>query len=573
MIKAVPLRTRTVDPLASARLAQAGLSPLMTRLYAGRGIDSPAALETGFGHLLAPASMKGTQAGAELLADAIRSKRRVLIVGDYDCDGATGVAVGVLGLRAMGAIVDYLVPNRFEHGYGLTPEIVDMALTHPRLGRPDLLITVDNGIASIDGVAHARAAGLQVLITDHHLPGHELPNATVIINPNQPGCSFASKSIAGVGVMFYLLIALRAELRKRGAFEGRTEPALVDLLDLVALGTVADVVRLDRNNRVLVAGGLKKLRSGRSRPGLLALLRVAGRDPRLLSSSDLGFALGPRINAAGRLSDIALGVECLLCDDDAQAQGLASELDAINRERRELQQEMNESALAVIGEPDPGHRTLVAFEPGWHQGVIGLVASKLKDRFGRPTLALARDDRNPGQLRGSGRSIEGVHLRDALDLADRRAPGVVLRFGGHAMAAGLTLLESGLPAFSQAFEEAVNTLADPACFAPIQETDGALAPEEFTLQSIQDIEQQVWGQGFPEPLFAQPFEVHGQRLIKERHLKLDLKFGSRRLAGILFGHTESLPARVTLAYALQRDDWQGPGGLSLIVRHIGESAT
>jgi single-stranded-DNA-specific exonuclease len=292
--------------------------------------------------------MKGAQAGAELLADAIRAKRRLLIVGDYDCDGATGMAVGVLGLRAMGAIVDYLVPNRFEHGYGLTPRIVEMALTHPRLGRPDLLITVDNGIASIDGVAHARAAGLQVLITDHHLPGHELPDATVIINPNQPGCEFSSKSIAGVGVMFYLLIALRAELRRRGAFEGRAEPGLVDLLDLVALGTVADVVRLDRNNRLLVEGGLKRLRSGRSRPGLLALLRVAGRDPRLLASSDLGFALGPRINAAGRLSDIALGVECLLCDDDEQAQGLAAELDSINRERRELQDEMNESALATI---------------------------------------------------------------------------------------------------------------------------------------------------------------------------------------------------------------------------------
>ena len=572
MIKAVPLKTRSVDPVAAARLSQAGLSPLMTRLYAARGIDSSAALETGIAHLLAPTTMKGAQAGAELLADAIRAKRRLLIVGDYDCDGATGMAVGVLGLRAMGAIVDYLVPNRFEHGYGLTPPIVEMALTHPRLGRPDLLVTVDNGIASIDGVAHARAAGLQVLITDHHLPGHELPDATVIINPNQPGCGFPSKSIAGVGVMFYLLIALRTELRRRGAFEGRAEPGLVDLLDLVALGTVADVVRLDRNNRLLVAGGLKRLRSGRSRPGLLALLRVAGRDPRLLASSDLGFALGPRINAAGRLSDIALGVECLLCDDEEQAQGLAAELDSINRERRELQEEMNESALATIGEPDPARRTLVAFEPGWHQGVIGLVASRLKERFGRPCLALARDERNPGQLRGSGRSIDGVHLRDALDLADRRSPGHLLRFGGHAMAAGLTLLETGLPAFSQAFEEAVATLADPSCFARVQETDGALSPEEFSLQSVQDIEQQVWGQGFPEPLFAQPFDVHGQRLIKDRHLKLDLRFGTRRLAGILFGQTEPLPPRATLAFTLARDDWQGPGGLSLIVRHIGESA-
>jgi single-stranded-DNA-specific exonuclease len=565
-----PLRlaARRVDPRAVARLTGAGLSPLMAHLYAGRGIAGIEGVGGGPADLLAPALLRGVQDAATLLADTIAARRRVLIVGDYDCDGATGVAVGVLGLRAMGAIVDYLVPNRFDFGYGLTPEIVDAALDHPRLGRPDLLVTVDNGVASLEGVARARAAGLQVLVTDHHLPGPQLPDADVLVNPNQPGCGFPSKHLAGVGVMFYVLLALRATLRARGAWQDRAEPVLADLLDLVALGTIADVVRLDRNNRLLVAAGLKRLRAGRARPGLLALLRRAGREPRSAGSLDLGFALGPRINAAGRLSDISLGVECLLADDEGEAERLAALLDDMNRERREIEVGMSEQAMTEVGEPDPSRRTLVAFRPDWHQGVIGLVASRLKERFTRPTIALARDDRQPGLLKGSGRSIAGLHLRDALDLADRRAPGVLLRFGGHAMAAGLTLAETGLARFEEAFEAAVRELADPTIFSPVLETDGPLPEEALHVGTVAEIDHEVWGQGFPPPLFADRFRVLGQRLVKDRHLKLDLQLGRRRIPAIAFGRTEPVGPQAVLAYRLQRDTWQGADGVSLVVAHV-----
>jgi single-stranded-DNA-specific exonuclease len=559
---------RRVDPRALASLTAAGVSPLMARLYAGRGIDGAVSIGGGPADLIPPQALLGAADAARLLADAITAHRRLLVVGDYDCDGATGVAVGVLGLRMMGAVVDYLVPNRFDHGYGLTPEIVDVALAHPRLGRPDVLITVDNGIASIEGVARARAAGLQVVVTDHHLPGSTLPAADALVNPNQPGCTFPSKNLAGVGVMFYVLLALRAELRARGAWSGRSEPPLAELLDLVALGTVADVVRLDRNNRLLVAAGLKRLRGGRARPGLLALLRLAGREPREVGSLDLGFALGPRINAAGRLSDISMGVECLLEQDETRAAELARQLDEMNRERREIETDMRDEALVDVGEPDPACRTLVAFRPGWHQGVIGLVASRLKERHGRPTLALARDERVPGTLKGSGRSIPGVHLRDVLDLVDRRAPGVLMRFGGHAMAAGLTMAEDGLARFSDAFEAAVRELADPASFSPVLETDGPLAPDELNVGTVAEIDHEVWGQGFPAPLFADRFEVLSQRLIKDRHLKLELRLGTRRVAAIAFGRTEPVEREALLAYQLQRDTWQGADGISLIVRHF-----
>ncbi len=562
------LAPRRVDPRALARLTAAGVSPLMARLYASRGVEDPAGIGGGPADLLPPSTMRGADDAGRLLADAVAARARILVVGDYDCDGATGVAVGVLGLRAMGAVVDYLVPNRFDYGYGLTPEIVDAALAHPRLGRPDLLVTVDNGIASLEGVARARAAGLRVLVTDHHLPGPALPEADALVNPNQPGCGFRSKHLAGVGVMFYVLCALRAELRARGAWRGRAEPPLAELLDLVALGTVADVVRLDRNNRLLVSAGLKRIRAGRTRPGLLALLRLAGREPRDVGSLDLGFALGPRINAAGRLSDISVGVECLLEDDDARAAELASRLDAMNRERREIEADMREEALADVGEPDPARRTLVAFRPTWHQGVVGLVASRLKERFARPALALARDDRNPGLLKGSGRSIAGVHLRDALDLVDRRAPGVLLRFGGHAMAAGLTMREDALARFADAFEDAVRELADPACFAQVVETDGALAPEELSVATLAEIEHEVWGQGFPAPLFADRFAVLSQRLVKDRHLKLELRLGTRRISAIAFGRTEPVGDEALIAYRLQRDDWRGEAGVSLVVAHV-----
>ncbi len=570
MSAAVILQKRAVDVAALARLSAVGHSPLMARLYASRGIQMPDALSIELSQLHAPDQLEGTLAAGALLADAIAAERRILVVGDYDCDGATGVAVGVLGLRAMGARVDYLVPNRFDHGYGLSPEIVDLAREHPRLGCPDLLVTVDNGISSLEGVAHARACGMEVLVTDHHLPGTALPQATVLVNPNLRDSRFPSRHLAGVGVMFYVLLALRAELRRRGRFTDRAQPQLAELLDLVALGTVADVVRLDANNRRLVAAGLKRLRNGQARPGVLALLQAAGRDPRRAVASDLGFAIGPRINAAGRLSDITLGVECLLADSHEAAAQMAQTLDTMNRERREIEADMSESALAEVGQPDSQQRTLVAFGEGWHQGVIGLVASRLKERFGRPTLALARDDREPDLLKGSGRSIEGVHLRDAIDLADRYAPGALVRFGGHAMAAGLTLRAAHLAAFTEALETAVRTLADPACFERAVLTDGPLDPSELSLNTLADIEQQVWGSGFPEPLFADHFEVRSQRLIKERHLKLELRLGTRAVSAIMFGRTDPLPPRALLAYQLQRDDWQGRNGMSLRVIHQGQ---
>jgi single-stranded-DNA-specific exonuclease len=572
MSSPVRFAPRRIDPRALARLTEAGVSPLMARLYAARGVAGPQGVGGGPADLLPPDTLAGSRLAGERLADAIGAGERLLVVGDYDCDGATGVATAVLGLRALGAQVDYLVPNRFDHGYGLTPEIVDVALAHPRLGRPDWLITVDNGVASFEGVARAHAAGVRVLVTDHHLPGDRLPDADVLVNPNQSGCPFPSKHLAGVGVMFYVLLATRAELRRRGAFDGRTEPPLAGLLDLVALGTVADVVRLDRNNRLLVAEGLRRLRAGRARPGLLALLRAAGREPRSVTGFDLGFALGPRINAAGRLADISLGVECLLADDPARAEALAEQLDAMNRERREIEADMRDEALLEIGAPEPDRRTLVVYRPAWHQGVVGLVAARLKERFGRPTIALARDDRTPGLLKGSGRSIAGVHLRDVLDLADRRCPGALVRFGGHAMAAGLTLHEARLEAFVSALEGAVRELADPACFSPVIETDGPLADEDLHLGTVAEIEAEVWGQGFPPPLFAERLGVISQRLVGERHLKLELQHGSRRVAAIAFGRTEPMPPQALIAYELQRDTWQGTHGLSLLVRHVGDAA-
>jgi single-stranded-DNA-specific exonuclease len=564
---------RHADPRARARLEAAGHSPLMARLYAARGITDPSEVAGGLPDLLEPDRLQGIHEASALLADAIAARQRLLVVGDYDCDGATGVAVGVLGLRTLGAVVDYMVPNRFEHGYGLTPEIVELALAHPRIGRPDVLITVDNGIASHAGIDHARAAGLRVVVTDHHLPGPTLPHADALVNPNQPGCGFPSKHLAGVGVMFYLLCALRATLRARKVWAGQREPALGDLLDLVALGTVADVVRLDRNNRLLVAAGLRRLQSGRARPGLLALLRLAGREPRTAGSLDLGFALGPRINAAGRLSDISLGVECLLEDDAQRATELAERLDAMNRERRDIESGMREEALAEVGEPAEDARTLVAFRAGWHQGLVGLVAARLKERFGRPTIALARDDRQPGLLKGSGRSIPGVHLRDALDLADRRAPGALVRFGGHAMAAGLTLSESSLPQFGAAFEAAVRELSDPACFSTVVETDGPLSPQELSVATVAQLGQQVWGQGFAPPLFADRFTVVSQRLVRDRHLKMVLQLGERRLSAIAFGRTEPVGPQAVLAFELERDTWQGGEGLSLQVRHVHPTGT
>ncbi len=537
----------------------------MARLLAARGVRGADELGTDLRGLLAPEGMLGLDAGAALLARAAQATEPVLVIADYDCDGATACAVAVRGLRALGLRVDYLVPNRFEHGYGLTPAIVDLAAEHPRLGKPSLIVTVDNGIASVEGVARARELGIAVLVTDHHLAGDHLPEAAAIVDPNQPGCPFASKHLAGVGVMFYLLLALRAELRRRGVFAARAEPALQSLLDLVALGTVADLVRLDRNNRLLVSAGLRRIRAGHAHAGVSALFELAGRDPRRASCADLGFALGPRINAAGRLADISLGVECLLADDAEHARTLAARLDAINRERRDIELKMREEALADAEELPPDSLSLVVYRDAWHEGVVGLVASRLKERHHRPVVAFAKSAADESLLRGSGRSITGVHLRDLLDLVSKRHPGLILRFGGHAMAAGLTLQACELERFTAALEAAIRDFADEAAFEANLLTDGPLAADEFDLRLVDELERAVWGQGFPVPVFSDVVQVLSQRLVKDRHLRVELRVQGRRMSGIAFGRTDPLPPVARIAYRVTRDEYRGLAEVRLLI--------
>jgi single-stranded-DNA-specific exonuclease len=561
--------TRAPSPADEAALIRHGLHPVLARLYAARGVRMPGEIETALTQLVSPLQLKGVAEAAALLADAIEAKRRLLVVADYDCDGATACAVAVRGLRMFGAQIDYLVPNRFEYGYGLTPEIVELAASRPA-GPPDLLITVDNGIASVDGVAAARALGIDVLVTDHHLPGDVLPAARAIVNPNQPGCTFPSKCIAGVGVMFYVLLALRAHLRERGAFGagGMPEPRLDGLLDLVALGTVADVVKLDGNNRVLVAQGLARIRRGRMHPGVAALLRAAGREARTASGFDLGFALGPRLNAAGRLSDMSLGIECLITDDVGRAWELAQQLDAMNRERREIEAGMQEQALVDLASFDPaGSSTITLFNRDWHQGVIGIVASRLKEKFHRPAFTFAPADASGTLVKGSGRSIAGFHLRDALDLIAKREPGMLAKFGGHAMAAGLTLAAADVPRFAAAFEAVGREWLTDDALARVVVTDGHLEDAYFTPQVVEMLEAAVWGQGFPAPTFSGEFEVASQALVKDKHLRLQLTHGRQRFQAIWFNRTEPLPARAHIAYRLACDTWNGVSRVQLIVEH------
>ena len=555
--------TRRTPQVARERLEYEGVHPLLARLYAARGIARAADLDTALSALLDPSLLKGAAEAATLLADAIAAKRRLLIVADYDCDGATACAVGVRALSAFGAEVSYLVPNRFDYGYGLTPEVVRLAAER----KPDVIITVDNGIASVDGVAEAKRLGIATLVTDHHLPGDELPAAECIVNPNQPGCGFPSKSIAGVGVMFYVVLALRAELRRRGAFNAAPEPNLAALLDLVALGTVADVVKLDRNNRILVAQGLARIRQGRMQPGLRALFRVAGRESERASTFDLGFALGPRLNAAGRLADMSLGIECLVTDDLGQALNIAQQLDQLNRERRSIETDMQDQALAFLDTIDATDRaSLSLYDPAWHQGVVGILASRVKDRLHRPVIAFARG--SAGELKGSGRSIAGLHLRDALDLVSKRAPGLLLRFGGHAAAAGLTLREEDLGDFEALFEAVVRGLVSPADLTRTLETDGPLEAGRMTLESARLLEGEIWGQGFPAPLFSDEFDVDKQRILKDRHLKLTLRKGAARFEAIQFNFAGSVPATVHAAYRLAVNEFNGISSVQLVLEHM-----
>ncbi|AMO36010.1 single-stranded-DNA-specific exonuclease RecJ [Thauera humireducens] len=561
------IQSRPVSQQALARLADAGLHPLLARLYAARGIARADELDTSLKNLLPPEALTGTQEAAVLLADAIEAGARMVIVADYDCDGATACAVGMRALRAFGADVHYLVPDRVTLGYGLTPAMVEIAA---RL-EPDVLITVDNGIASVEGIAAARAHGMATVITDHHLPGDVLPEADVIVNPNQPGCDFPSKALAGVGAMFYTMLALRAELRERGAFTGGKEPNLADLLDLVALGTVADVVKLDRNNRILVAQGLARMRAGRLQPGIRALFALAGRDPARASTTDLGFMIGPRLNAAGRLSDMSLGIECLITDDAGRAMNIAQELDKLNRERRSIEAGMQEEALARLsgfnGEVSAGNRATIAlFEPDWHQGVIGIVAGRIKEKLHRPTIAFARA--NDGELKGSGRSIPGLHLRDALDLVTKRHPDLIVRFGGHAMAAGLTIRESELARFDAAFEDVVSELLEPAQLERRIETDGNLEPGYFALDAVRMLDNEIWGQGFPAPVFDDVFRVERQRVLKDKHLKLELTRGNTRYEAIQFNHAEGAAAQIHAAYRLSINEYNGVSSVQLMLEHF-----
>ncbi len=550
------------------------LPPLLTRLYAARGVQSAAELDKGLARLIPYQQLKGMDAAVELLVQGLRSGQRMLIVGDFDADGATASTVGVLGLRLLGAAhVDYLVPNRFEYGYGLTPEIVAVALERA----PQLLITVDNGISSVEGVAAAKAAGLTVLVTDHHLPGAELPAADAIVNPNQPGCEFPSKALAGVGVMFYVLLALRARLRDMGWFTAqRPEPNLGELLDLVALGSVADVVPLDANNRILVHQGLARIRAGRARPGLRAILEVAGRDHRRITSTDLGFILGPRLNAAGRLDDMALGIECLLCEDEALARDIAVQLDQLNQDRKAIEQGMQREALAQLKDLPLEDMPfgLCLFEPDWHQGVIGILASRMKERYHRPTIAFA--DAGDGVLKGSARSVPGFHIRDALDAVAAKHPELISKFGGHAMAAGLSLPQANFAAFAAAFDAEVRRQLCEDDLTGRLLSDGALSIEEFHLPLAKELRNAgPWGQHFPEPLFHGVFQLVQQRVVGERHLKVVLKSecGSVQLDGIAFGVDRDIWPNPTvrwveLAYKLDVNEYRGQESVQLLIAHI-----
>ena len=578
------ITTRTYDSQAFESLRHGGLSSVLARIYAARGISNSTQLETALTRLIPFNQIRNIHLMASLLADAIEARRRLLIIADYDSDGATACAVGIRILRKLGADVSYLVPNRFEYGYGLTPEIVDLAYT---TFRPDIIITVDNGIASIEGVKAAKALGMQVLITDHHLPGDELPDATAIINPNQPGCPFPSKNIAGVGVIFYLMLALRAEFRQRSAFINNKEPNLAAFLDLVALGTVADVVRLDDNNRILVQQGLKRIQAGLACAGINALLKVAGRKAQQTSTYDLGFILGPRLNAAGRLDDMSLGIECLVTDDAANAEQIARQLDALNVRRREIESNMQDSALSKLESTLHAENAQIQsaysvclFDHSWHQGVIGILASRIKDKYHRPVIIFAPG--NDGEIKGSGRSIPGFHLRDALDLVSKRYPGVIVKFGGHAAAAGLTILAEHFVRFCEAFETTAQSLLTESDLTRVIETDGELVESDMNMELARQLTHQVWGQGFPQPTFNACFYVVNQRLVGEKHLKLKLKKVPANGASvsesndisydaILFFHNDLLPDVISAVYRLQINEFNGRTTLQLLLEHWSQA--
>ena len=555
--------TRDYSPAIVGHLMDEGFSEPLARVLAARGIESGNDLKPDWRAMLPPLSLMGTTAAARILADAIEAGKRIMVIADYDCDGATACAVALLGLREMGATVDYLVPDRFVYGYGLTPEIVELAASK----KADLILTVDNGMASIDGVEKAKALGIDVIITDHHLPAEKLPAAACIVNPNTPGCDFPSKNLAGVGVMFYVLMALRAEFRSRGRFDAANQPRLDALVDLVALGTVADVVKLDRNNRILVQQGLAKVRRGHTHPGLKALFEIAGRPSAQARVRDFGFVIAPRINAAGRLDLMTAGIECLISRTDDEAQHYAKILDDYNRQRRELELDMQWDAAMLLNKIDVTKRhTLALFEPTWHQGIVGLVASRVKESKHRPTIAFA--NAADGEMKGSGRSIEGVHLRDMLDLVTKKAPGIIKKFGGHAMAAGLTIDAHHFEDFSRAFESVVTENCDEEVFERHVYVDGDLAARDITPALVEAINGQIWGQGFLPPLFANEFKVLHQTVLKGGHLKLMLEMQGARFSGIFFRRSAQVPDVARLAYRPEINEWMGQKSIQLVIEQV-----
>ena len=555
--------TRDYSPAIVGHLMDEGFSEPLARVLAARGIESADDLKPDWRAMLPPLSLMGTTAAARILADAIEAGKRIMVIADYDCDGATACAVALLGLREMGATVDSLVPDRCIYGYGLTPEIVELAASK----KADLILTVDNGMASIDGVEKAKALGIEVIITDHHLPAEKLPAAACIVNPNTPGCDFPSKNLAGVGVMFYVLMALRAEFRKRGRFDAANQPRLDALVDLVALGTVADVVKLDRNNRILVQQGLAKVRRGHTHPGLKALFEIAGRPSAQARVRDFGFVIAPRINAAGRLDLMTAGIECLISRTDDEAQHYAKILDDYNRQRRELELDMQWDAAMLLNKIDVTKRhTLALFEPTWHQGIVGLVASRVKESKHRPTIAFA--NAADGEMKGSGRSIEGVHLRDMLDLVTKKAPGIIKKFGGHAMAAGLTIDAHHFEDFSRAFESVVTENCDEEVFERHVYVDGDLAARDITPALVEAINGQIWGQGFLPPLFANEFKVLHQTVLKGGHLKLMLEMQGARFSGIFFRRSAQVPDVARLAYRPEINEWMGQKSIQLVIEQV-----
>lgn len=557
--------TRPYDPTAANVLTTAGYLPPVARALSARGIRSPEDLNEAWSGMLPPNLLTGIDRAAERLLAARNRGERVTIVADYDCDGATACAVGIRGLSALGLSVDYFVPDRVRHGYGLTAAIVDLLAARPN--PPQVILTVDNGISSADAVRHAATLGIDVVITDHHLPADDTPPAVAIVNPNQRGCGFPSKSLAGVGVIFYVLLALRARLRDEGAFTAQTQPRLNELVDLVALGTVADVVKLDKNNRILVSQGLKRIREGRTHPGIAALFNVARCSMGNASARDFGFRIGPRINAAGRLATMEYGIECLLTDDPDRARHYAEALNQINQERRELEEEMQHAADLAVAAADIEHvHALSLLDDSFNEGVVGLVASRIKEKVHRPTVAFARTAE--GELKGSGRSIPGIHLRDMLDLVSKTEPDLILRFGGHAMAAGLTIQEKDYDRFARAFEAVVAEHADPAVFERNVLIDGGLAPDEISERLCQTLEHGIWGQGFEAPLFANDFRVVRQTVLKDAHLKLSLELGGQRFEGIFFRRNAPLLTASRLAYRPTINEFNGRRLIQLLVESV-----